>query len=136
MDYENIELENAVVADNCAEPAQAPAAPNTGKILGLISMILGFTALGTHLLGIGSALSLPASVASLICGFVSKYYTANGAINGQAKAGITCSFIQIGLSVLAMLAAVAFLLLYLVLYFFIIFMALGSAASGMAMYGI
>lgn len=136
MEYENNELENAVVADNCAEPAQAPAAPNTGKILGLISMVLGFTALGTHLLGIGSALSLPASVASLICGFVSKYYAADGKINGQAKTGITCSFIQIGLSVLAMLAAFALLALYLVLYFGFIFAVLGSAAEGIYMYGI
>lgn len=136
MEYENNELENVVAADNYTEAAEAPTAPNTGKILGLISMILGFTALGTHLLGIGSALSLPASVASLICGFVSKYYAADGKINGQAKTGITCSFIQIGLSVLAMLAAVAFLLLYLVLYFFILFIVLGSTAGGMAMYGI
>ena len=136
MEYENNGLENAVAADNYTETAEAPAAPNTGKILGLISMILGFTALGTHLLGIGSALSLPASVASLICGFVSKYYAADGKINGQAKTGITCSFIQIGLSVLAMLAAFALLALYLVLYFGFIFAVLGSAAEGIYMYGI
>lgn len=132
MEYENIELENAVVADNCAEPAQAPAAPNTGKILGMISMILGFTALGTHLLGIGSALSLPASVASLICGFVSKYYAANGTVNGNAKVGIICSFIQIGLAILAMLAAFALLAVYLVFYIFFIFALLGG--TGMMYY--
>ena len=120
MDYETIAAETPQAI---SEPV-APATPDTSKILGKISMILGFTALGTYLLGIGTSLSLPTAVASLICGYITKDYTANKRVNPQAKIGIICSIVQLILSILSVLAAYAFLMIYFVLYFCLLFFIL------------
>ena len=125
MDYENIVTENPQAV---SEPA-APAAPDTSKILGKVSMLLGFTSLGTYLLGIGTVLSLPSAVASLICGFVTKDYAPNNRINGRAKIGIACSLIQIIMSLLSALVAYVILFLFLAMYFMTIFAILAESGA-------
>ena len=120
MDYETIAAETPQAI---SEPV-APATPDTSKILGKISMILGLTALFTQFLGIGTGLSLPSAIASLICGFISKDYAANKAIDGNGKIGIICSIVQLILSILSVLAAYAFLMIYFVLYFCLLFFIL------------
>ena len=123
MDYETIAAETPQAI---SEPV-APATPDTSKILGKISMILGLTALFTQFLGIGTGLSLPSAIASLICGFISKDYAANKAIDGNGKIGIICSCIQIAMALLSVLAAYAFLIVYLFIYFLYFFTALSGA---------
>ena len=106
-----------------------------GKDLGLASMILGFVALGTQLLGIFAGVSMPAAIAALICGFIGKKQAADAGLeNSNARTGIICGFVEIGISILTTILAVILVVLIFVFYYFIIFAILGSAASGMYYY--
>ena len=101
--------------------AIAPEA-EPGKDLGLAAMILGFVALGTQLTGLFAGVSTPAAIAALICGFMAKSKSAAaGIINNNARTGIICAFVQIGLSVLSAILAITLIIIVYVIYFVLLF---------------
>ena len=85
-----------------------------GKQLRIVSV-------GTQMLGINTALSMPAAVAALVCGFLAKNRAAeSGRKNPKAKTGIICAFAGIGVSILNALLVLAFLVIYFALFLGII----------------
>ena len=106
----------------CGENLQAKKADkDPNAVLGLVSMILGFVALGTQVLGIASGLSMPSAIAALVCGFLAKNRAGQDAQTvSKAKTGIICAFAGIGVSLLnaiiAFVAVVFVLVIYLLMF--------------------
>ena len=120
--------DSATVCPDCG--TTVPKVNEPGKTIGLISMILGFVALGTQLTGVGSTLSLPAGIAAVICGFIAKSQAAKaGNRNTDATAGIICGFSQIAAALLTSIISLIFT--FGIIIFYVIFFY-GLAITGAA----
>ena len=98
----------------CFEPTEDDA----GSILGLIAMILGFISVGTQMIGVNTAVALPAAVAGLVCGFMAKNKSLQaGLANNKAKTGIICSFVGIGVNIVMSILVWAFFVIYFAFFF-------------------
>ena len=89
---------------------------DSNHILGLISMILGFVAVGSQVLGVASGLGMPSAIAALVCGFLAKNRAAQDAqIVTKAKTGIICAFAGIGVSLInAIISFVAMVFIFVI----------------------
>ena len=98
----------------------APAEKDSSHLLGLISMILGFVAVGTQVVGINTVVSMPAAIAALVCGFLAKNRAAElGLDHSKAKTGIICAFVGIGVSIVNSLLVLAVFVIYFAFFFII-----------------
>lgn len=101
-----------------SSPAPAPAGPS--KTLPLISMILGIVSLAGGI--------TPAAIASIILAIISNKKAAAFGVPGdkKAKIGLICSIISLVMNVLAI---VAIILLYVVIYGGFFAIALGASGG-------
>ena len=111
----------------CSDCGTAVVVDRSNETVGLLSMIFGIVGLGTQVIGVATGLSLPAAIAAVICGFLTKARAAEeGKTSTNAQAGIVCGFVTIGIDLVSTSLAFVFLIFYFVFMFGILGLSMGA----------
>ena len=100
------------------------------KALGMVSLISGIVGIVTQLLSLFPVLTWPATIVSLVCGYVAhKMAMVSGEVNGNAKIGFICGLVSVAIYLVMSLVAMVLAVVFMVLYFIMIVGMMGATVG-------